>query len=130
MKVFLYGVLAVGMRHYGSSELIVGDGYYLRRDRNNPYDENAVAIVDRHSGRKKASLKRDSAALVAGLFDEGDVHMTCPMVLKPKAPGFFLSRSIGVAQRCNAAFKCDETSREAIERRLHQCRLRYRIVTE
>ena len=46
MKVFMYGLLAVGMRHYGSSELKVGEVYYLRRDIDNPYDGNAVAIVD------------------------------------------------------------------------------------
>ena len=36
MKVFVYGLLAVGMRHYGNSELSWGKVYYLQRDRNNP----------------------------------------------------------------------------------------------
>ncbi len=127
MKVFVYGVLAVGMRHYGSSQLIVGDVYYLHRDRNNPHDENAVAIVDR-SGRKKASLKRDAAAMVAALFDDDLIRIRRNQIfLKPKARGEFHSRRIGTAQRCNAGFLCEERDKDIITQHLSQYHFRFRF---
>ena len=128
MKVFVYGLLAVGMRHYGSSELIVGEGYYLERDRNNPHDENAVAVVERFSGRKRASLKRDAAAIVAALFDCHAIHISNGKVaLKPKSPATFHSRRIGNAQRCNIAFMCRNENREAVTELLSEYPCRFRI---
>ena len=127
MKVFMYGLLAVGMRHYGSNELNVGEVYYLRRDIDNPYDGNAVAIVD-HSGRKKASLKRDAAAVVAGLFDNANIRIRLNMiVLKPKSPASYHSPRIGMAQRCNVGFCCSEEDMYLIESDFRESRVRYRF---
>ena len=48
MKIIVYGALAVGMRHY---------------------DATAIASVESaHSRRKRASLQRSHAAIIAGLF--------------------------------------------------------------
>ena len=55
MKVFIGGVLAVGMRHYGKDELIVGKGYTLQRDYNNTRDCNAVAVIDLQERRGPVS---------------------------------------------------------------------------
>ena len=125
MKVFLYGLLAVGMRHYGNSGLVVGEGYYLRRDRDNPHDENAVAIVDR-SGRKKASLKRDAATVVAGLFDDTLIHISRnKIVLKPKTHPTYNSPIVGMAQRCNIGFYCKDEDRQVVATRLSNSGFRY-----
>lgn len=123
----MYGILAVRMRHYGNSGLVVGEGYYLQRDRDNPYDENAVAIVDR-SGRKNASLKRDAAAVVAGLFDDIHIHIhRNKIVLKPKTHPAYHSARIGSAQRCNVGFYCRDEDRQIVEARLSNRRFRYRL---
>ena len=74
MYVIVFGIYAVGMRHYGNSSLVVGEVYLLRRDRDrdNPHDANAVAVVERAPGRRKrASIQRGHAAVIVGFFTHG-----------------------------------------------------------
>ena len=59
------------MRHYGNSSLVVGEAYLLRRDRDNPNDANAVAVVERAPGRRKrASIQRGHATIISRLIDQ------------------------------------------------------------
>ena len=53
----------------------MGEGYYLQRDRNNPHDKNAVAVVERRSGRKRATMESDGAAIVTALFHCHAIHI-------------------------------------------------------
>lgn len=127
MKVFIYGILAVGMPHYGRCHLEVGAGYYLRREVDTPHDVNAVAVTD-GAGIKKASLKRDAAAAISRLFDDDDLHIRQnKIVLKPKAMPVRHSPRVGLAQRCNLAFLCPDSEESVVRRLLSGTRIRFRL---
>lgn len=43
-KVAVFGVYAVGMHHWGGTELRVGEVYYARNEPLNPKDKHAIAV--------------------------------------------------------------------------------------
>ena len=70
MEVIIFGVLEVEMCHYTNSSLVVEEVYHLRRERVNIHNANAVVVAERaSSSRKRASIQRGHAAIIAGLFD-------------------------------------------------------------
>ena len=129
MKVIIFGISAVGMRHYGSSSLVVGEAYLLRRDRHNPHDANAVAVVERAPGhRKRASVQRGHAAIIAGLFDHRPKLIRDDTVyIKPKGLPHYHSRRSGFAQRCNVGFYLSSSDRQEVERLLSGSGLRFQF---
>ena len=99
---------------YGSSTLVVGEGYRLRRDRDNPHDSNAVAVVGIAISRKQASLKRDHAGMMAAVFDAGLISRNYA-VLKPKSVPIYHSPRIGMTQTCNVAFRINEDNMQTVK---------------
>ena len=97
MKVIIFGISAVGMPHYGNSSLVVGEAYLLTRDRDNPHDANAVAVVERAPGRRKrASIQRGHVAIISRLFDQRPRLIRDDTVyLKPKGRPSYHSRRSG-----------------------------------
>ena len=129
MKVTIFGIYAVGMRHYGNSSLVVGEAYLLKRDRDNPHDDNAVAVVERAPGRRKwASIQSGHAAIIAGLFDQRPRLIRDDKVfLKPKGRPSYHSRWSGFAQRCNVGFYLSASDRQEVERLLSGSGLRFQF---
>lgn len=81
---------AVGMHHHGHRQLANGEGYQLKFEANNPYDVNAIAVIDH--GRTFAYLKRDNAFVVAKLIREK--HATDILYLKLKEEPVVLSKTM------------------------------------
>ena len=95
-KLIIHNLWAVGMHHWGPRELAVGAGYDLIEDALNPFDKNAIAVLD--GPNKKAYLKRDCAVIVKFLFG---LKITQKWLLKPKESPVNLNRRVGPQQRCS-----------------------------
>ena len=98
-KVVLRHVWSVGMHRHGPRELAVGSVYYLEHQPNNPYDRNAIAVVDRKDGnvRTLAYLRRQDAVHISKLFRD-DVNSSY-IYIKAKASPEVWNRRIGSATK-------------------------------
>ena len=116
MKVFIGGVLAVGMRHYGKDELIVG------KIHSPTWLQQHTGLQRRSSdgaGKKRASLKRDAARIMSKLMDNKDlsINMDIGFLIKPKRTAFHHSPRFGTAQRCNIlGFVCGSCDKDDLTR--------------
>lgn len=64
----------VGVQHYRGT-ISPGEIGTVRRQKNNPYDSNAIAIYSPHSGIQIGHIKREVAAVLARLMDGGSLHL-------------------------------------------------------
>lgn len=104
-KVAVFGVYAVGMHHWGGTELRVGEVYYARNEPLNPKDKHAVAVfADMDCSHKRAYLSRKDALHVSRLFEENLIHDTCKCYVKPKGAAEKFSQKCGPLQKCNIGF--------------------------
>ena len=99
--IIVDGLYAVGMHHWGSSRLQVGAAYKLRREPENRWDSNAIAVYD--GSRRVAYLARAYALRLTRVLDVADP--TTAIYLKPKAEPEVVSRREGPRQRSTIGFK-------------------------
>ena len=93
MKVFIDGILAVGMRHYDNDDLAVGARYILQHSCSNRRDFNAVAAIG-SEGKKKASLKRDAARLLSKWMDSKDLSVNTDIGFLIKLPSVWYGATL------------------------------------
>ena len=100
--LIIRNVWAVGMYHYRSRHLAVGERYELQADVGNRYDSNAIKITDGY--RTCGYLKSDNAVINANLIRIGLKGM---WLLKPKELPEVKSYKPGPQQRCNIGCICE-----------------------
>lgn len=109
------------MHHWGAKQLVVGAGYKLKREADNPKDSNAVAVYD--ADIKKAYLKRECAFAVTKIME---MNLSNLWLLKPKEDPIVKGKRIGPQQRCSIGCKTS-TPLEQAALKLSQLGLVYEI---
>ena len=110
MKFFIRCVNVVGMHHYGQSNLVIDELFEFKHEPDNPYDKNAVTVLNMN-GRKVAYLCKEDAACVSQLFKKG---YTNQIFGKAKYPAEVRKRSKGPQQRVALGFFSDAQNLEDI----------------
>ena len=92
--LIVHNIWAVGMHHWGPRELMIGAGYNLIKDENNPHDVNAVCVKD--GCRTMAYVKRDQSQMLTKLLS---FNLFSRWLLKPKDFSQVRNRRTGPQQR-------------------------------
>lgn len=111
--IVLKGLLAVGMHHYGPSQLPINVKYVVQREPENRFDDNACAIVDCHTKRTYGYLKKGCAAKITKLIKLNII--TSPVFIKAKYDAETKNRYVGPMQVCHIALSIDEKDKCIIE---------------
>lgn len=90
------------MHHWGPKQLEAGEGYKMRRQPNNTFDANAIAVEGIKDGRTRGYIQRDHAFVRAKLQDLG---LSDTWRLKAKEEVVVLNRRTGPQQRCGIGCK-------------------------
>ena len=100
--IVVYSVYVVGMHHYGSRQLEIGDGYTVLHETSNDKDVNALSV--NKNNHIVGYVKKEQSRVLAKLFNDSLVNSR--VFMKPKFEPIIRNRRKGPEQRCNMGLRC------------------------
>ena len=103
MQFKIPNMRAVGMHHYGASELALNTSYILKWDPMCPYDLGNAIAIHNFRGEVRAYLTREDAATISQLFFANVIEGR--VVGKTTVNGHVCKQELGPQQECTLVFR-------------------------